>query len=123
MNEVEHDRHLVDTHAGSRLVEQKDLRLERDQDGDFELALIAVRQEDRAHVTTSGQADLTKDIVGFLDQLGVLPPGVDQIEAGAAAALHRKPHVLVNAEIRKQIGELKCAAEPAPRALRTAPSP
>ena len=46
-DQVEHHRHLVDAHAGGRLVEHEDLRLERHQQRDFELALVAVRQRGR----------------------------------------------------------------------------
>ena len=43
-DQVEHDRNLVDAHAGGRLVEHVDLRLERHHHRDLELALVAVRQ-------------------------------------------------------------------------------
>ena len=43
-DQVEHHRHLVDAHAGGGLVEHEDLGLERHQQRDLELALVAVRQ-------------------------------------------------------------------------------
>ncbi len=43
-DQVEDHRHLVDAHAGGRLVEHVDLRVQRHQQRHFELALVAVRQ-------------------------------------------------------------------------------
>ena len=50
-DQVEHDRHLVDAHAGGRLVEHEDLRLERDHQRDFELALVAMRAARRPRLS------------------------------------------------------------------------
>ena len=84
VNKIENDRDFLDAHAGGRLVEQKHLRPERDQDRDFQLALVAVRQQPRARIAARGQAGLAQNVVGFRDQFGVLFPGMDQIEPGAA---------------------------------------
>jgi hypothetical protein len=43
-DQVEHDRGLVDAHAGGRLVEHVDHRIERDQHGNLQLALVAVAE-------------------------------------------------------------------------------
>jgi hypothetical protein len=50
----QHGRHLVDAHAGGRLVEHEDVGLERQQDRDLELALVAVR---RVAATASARSD------------------------------------------------------------------
>src|SRR4051812_29244682 len=56
-DEVEDHRHLVDAHAGRRLVEHKHLGLEREQDGDLELALVAVRERGRDRIALRGERD------------------------------------------------------------------
>ena len=119
LDEIEDDRHLVDTHARGRLVEQKHQRLERDQDGDFELALIAVRQEtgDACSAARPSRPDASTSSASSISSRWLLPRA-HQIKPGAAPALHRQPHVFMHAEIRKQIGELKGAAKTATSALR-----
>ena len=47
LDQVEDRRDFVEAHAGGRLVEHQDARLERQQDRHFELALIAMRQRRR----------------------------------------------------------------------------
>src|SRR5215470_692337 len=44
LDQVEHDRHVVDRHTSRRLVEHEYVRFERHHDRHLELALVAVRQ-------------------------------------------------------------------------------
>ena len=46
-DQVEDHRHFIDAHAGGRFVEHVDLRVERHQQADLQLALVAVRQRCR----------------------------------------------------------------------------
>ena len=52
-DQVEDDRHLVDAHAGGRLVEHVDVGVERHQQSHFELALVAVRKLGGVDVASS----------------------------------------------------------------------
>ena len=63
-DEIEHHRNLVDAHAGRRLVEHENRRLERHHHRDFELALIAMRQRGRERVAPAEQADRIEHGVG-----------------------------------------------------------
>src|SRR5438874_4127229 len=119
-DEIEDHRHLVDAHAGGRLVEHEHLGLEREQDRHLELALIAVRQRCGRDVALLGERDAVEIVLGPLDQLDVRAPGGEQALAGIGARLHRKAHVLQHREARKQIGQLEGAADAALGALRCA---
>ena len=64
----------------------KNSRLEREQDRDFELALIAVRQRGRrADRDARVRPTWREHVVGLLDQLGDARARCDEIEADAAA--------------------------------------
>ena len=119
VDQLEHRRHLVDAHAGGRLVEHEDLRLERDEQRHFELALVPVRERLRGHVSLVGQADPLEDGLGLLDEVAPAVPDGEQGPACLRPALHGEPHVLERGELRKQIGELKGAPEPLAGPLRT----
>ena len=47
-NEVEHHGHFIDAHAGGRLVEHENLRLQRHHQRDLEFALVAMGSALRA---------------------------------------------------------------------------
>ena len=55
-DQVQDHRHLVDAHAGGRLVEHVDLGVQRHQQRHLELALVAVRQAAAAASALVGQA-------------------------------------------------------------------
>ena len=65
-DEIEHDGHLVDAHAGRRLVEHQDVRLQRHHHRDFELALVAVRQRRDRRGGAVLEADARKRRMGGL---------------------------------------------------------
>ena len=56
-DQIEHDGHFVDAHAGGRLVEHQDVGLQRHHHRDFELALIAMRQRGDRRAGAGGKAD------------------------------------------------------------------
>jgi hypothetical protein len=118
LNEIEDNRDLVDAHAGRRLVEHEDFRPQCQHDCDFELALVAVRERACGGVRLRRQIHLPQQVVGLRDQIAVLVPQAQEVEADARPALHRDPHVLVHAEIGKQIGQLEGAADAAAPARR-----
>ena len=117
LDEFEHRRHLVDAHAGGRLVEHEDLRLHGDQKRDFELALVAVRQGFRRDVwRLSASRTRSRIVLGLLDQIAPGVPHLNSDPARVGAALHGEAHVFERGELRKQVGELEGAPEPALRA-------
>ena len=123
VDEVEHRRHLVDAHAGGRLVEHEDLRLQRHQKRDFELALVAMRKGFRRDVALVGKPHPFQDALGLLDQVASGVPHLEERPARVGAALHGKAHVFQRGELRKQVGELEGAPQPAPRARGRRKSP
>ena len=69
-DQVQHHRHLVDAHAGGRLVEHEDLRLQRHQQRHFQLALVAVRQAGHQLASRlSASRTAARICVGLVDQL------------------------------------------------------
>ena len=110
-DQVEQDRHLVHAHAGGRLVEHEDRRLERDHQRDFQLALIAVRQRGRRNVAPVAERDALEHGVGARDQLAVAHPRAQHVVMHARGRLDRETHVLHHREAGKQIGQLKRAAD------------
>ena len=118
VDEVEHRRHLVDAHAGGRLVEHEDLRLHGDQNRDFELALVAMRKGLRRDVALVGErARVRRTLSALLDQIAVGVFHTLNSDQPAPARLCTARRTFSSArELRKQIGELESAAQPAPRA-------
>ena len=55
LDQVEDDRHLVDAHAGRRLVEHEDRRFHREQDRHLELALVAMAERGGARACAGQQ--------------------------------------------------------------------
>src|SRR5271166_3820799 len=119
-DEVEHHRNLVDAHARGRLVEHVDLRLERHHHRDLELALVAVWQRRRQRVALAGEPDRFEHRVGPPHEFHAGSPRPAHVVVDAGMGLNGEPHVFGDAEARKEIGELKRAPEPEPRALRRA---
>ena len=119
-DQVEHDRNLVDAHAGGRLVEHEDAGLERHHHRHFELALVAVRQRGGALVALRFEADALQRGIGAFDQRAAQRPRPRELVMDARRRLGREPHVLEHAERGEEIGELERAPEAEPRALRRA---
>jgi hypothetical protein len=119
-DQVEHDRNLVDAHAGGRLAEHEDAGLERHHHRHFELALVAVRQRGGALVALCVESDALQRRVGALDQRAAQRPWPSEFVMDARRRLGREPYVLEHAERGEEIGELEGAPEAEPRALRRA---
>jgi len=117
-DDVEDGRDLVDAHAGGRLVEHEDVGLERQQDRDLELALVAVRQG-RGHgvgaLRERHGGEMRARAVG---QLAMRRGAAEQVQRLAAPDLNRQAHVLQRGEIGKQVRELEGAAQAKARAAR-----
>jgi hypothetical protein len=103
---------------GGRLVEHEDVGLERQQDRDLELALVAVRQGRRDRVRTIGQRHRGKVLARAIGQFAMRRGAREHVERLAALHLHGQPHILERAEIGKQIRELERAPQTQPRAPR-----
>ena len=116
--EVEDDRHVVDAHAGRRLVEHVDARLERHQHRHLELPLVAVRQAARRGVDAVAEAHLLDQRARPLERLLAIEPHREQAEALVALRLHREANVLEHAQVREQLRQLERAAEAAVGARR-----
>src|SRR5215203_1044406 len=117
-DEVEDGRHLVDAHAGRRLVEHEHLRLQRQEQRDLELALVAVREGLRGELAAVGEAHLLEDRLGLVDEVAPVAPQRQRRPPCPGPALDREPHVLERRELRKQVRQLERAAEPLSRAQR-----
>ena len=100
-DQVEHHGHLIDAHAGGRLVEHEDLWLERHHQRDFELALVAMRQRGRRHAAPAAERDAVEDGVGARDQVAARHPRPQHVVMHAACGLHREADILFDAEIRE----------------------
>src|SRR5688572_12222880 len=118
LDQLQDYRHLVDAHAGRRLVEHEHARLERQQDRDLELALVAVRQRRRARMPFVGEGHTLDEVHRPVDQFAMVAPYREEIAAAALARLHGEVHVLQHRKPRKEVRELKGPAHAAARALR-----
>lgn len=123
-DQVEDHRRLGRVHAGRRFVEHEDLRFERHQERDFELALVAVGQACDRRMLLGLERDLGQDRIGALGQRAMIAPDAPEIEPAPVRALarrlHREAHVLEHREIGKEIRQLEGPAQPGPRARRGA---
>ena len=101
-DQVEHDRHLVDAHAGGRLVEHEDLRLERHHQRDLELALVAMRQRGRGDVARGRRARRWSRMASARAiRSRAAHPGPQHVVMHAAPRLHREADVLDDAQVRE----------------------
>ena len=92
-------RRLLRVHAGRRLVEQQQLRLQGQRPGDLEPALVAVRKVLGELVVGAADADELEQLLGRVARLALLValPGQPQDRRGNAALqvrVHRHHHVL-----------------------------
>src|SRR4051812_23952578 len=74
LDQVQDRRHLVDAHPGGRLVEHEHLGLQRHQERNLELALVAVRQRLRRERAPVREAHLLEDGLRFLDEIAAVAP-------------------------------------------------
>ena len=86
MDQVEDHRHVGGAHAGGRLVEHEDARLERHQHRHLELPLVAVRQAARGGVGAVVEAHLGDERSRPRQRLLAVEPDREQVEAFACGA-------------------------------------
>ena len=121
LDQIEDGRDFVEAHAGSRLVEHQHPRLERQQDRDFELALVAMRQRRRPEARRAAASLTRSSQWRASSRTAVLRAAMLRtIEADLRDRLHREPHILEHREARIEIDQLERAAEPEPGAVRRA---
>jgi len=119
-DEVEDHRHLVDRHAGGRLVEHHHVRLQRRHDRHLELALVAVGERRRLGVAPRREADLVERPVGALDPAAMAGPAREDLGTTRRPRLDGEADVLVGGEIGEERGDLEGPADAARRASRGA---
>jgi hypothetical protein len=106
---------LLDREPLRRLVEQQHARLLRHRHGDFEQALVAVREQSGRPVGDAGQAELLERRIGV--RLGLLedPGSPERLPAPWVAGLGSQPGILARRHLGKKRGDLEGArdAEPA----------
>ena len=102
LDQVEDHRHVVDRHAGRRLVEHEHVRLQRHHDRHLELALVAVRQGHgrQCRACPCRLAAAMKRSAASIQSRRLIQRD-DDVAAAAGARLHGKPHVLVHREVRE----------------------
>ena len=113
-------RHLLRfrlAHAGHRFVEQQQLGLTGQRHGQFELAMLAVRESRCRNLHARAQADAGQELARRLDERGFADGGLPEAEAVALRGLHRHQHVLQRGEFAKDRGDLVRAREPGAGAL------
>ena len=100
---------------GHRLVEQHDARVRRQQHGDLELALVAVRDVAGGGVELVAEADGLELREGQLGRGIRSPRKAQQRVVAAERDLRGEPHVLEHAEPREEARGLEGAPQSRPR--------
>ena len=101
--------HVLVAHAGGGLVEQHELRVERDRGRDLERALAAVGQLDRRHGGMLGDADGIEQLARPAVVAVERPLGAPEVERFAAPALEGDPDVLQRGEVAEHGRDLERA--------------
>ena len=96
------------------------VKAERQQDRDFELALVAVRQHAHPGVALARHRHPLEIVFGARDHLPMSGPQREHGQAYAGPALHRQAHVFQHRQVRKQVRQLEGAADAEPGAPRRA---
>ena len=118
LDEIEDDGHLVHAHPGGRFVEHEDVRFQRKQDRNLQLALIAVAEHGGGQPRALGQAHALQAGDGARGQLGTVGGEAEQMQADPGSGLHREADILQHREIGKEIRELEGTAKAAAGAQR-----
>src|SRR2546421_4484166 len=110
-----HDRRLIRrAHAGRRLVEQDDLRPQRECRRDVEELLVTLRQVPGRHVTLPAQAEQLGDLERALPNGAVGGEGCEEARAVPEARDHRRLECLQHGEVGKDLDELEGPRDPEP---------
>jgi hypothetical protein len=105
------------TGAGERLVEEEELRLGRERDRQFELALFAMREETGRKMGARGEGDGVEKLHRRLVQRRLLGSVAEEAEARAGTRLHGERDVFQRREAGQDRGDLEGARKPAPHPL------
>ena len=117
LDEVEHGRHLVDAHAGGRLVEHEDLRLQRDAAAPLRAcAGRRARGPSARRARLSARRTRSSIASAFSIRSRRRVPDVEQRPAGPGAALHGEAHVLQRVSCGNRLVSWK--ARPSPVRVR-----
>src|SRR5947208_4837441 len=108
-----HDRRFVRrAHAGRRLVEQDDLRPQRERRCHVEELLVPLRQVPGPHVTLRAQTEQLGDLERALSNGAVGGEGREEAGAVTETADHRRPERPEHREVRKDLDELEGPCDP-----------
>src|SRR5262245_24057098 len=116
LQERRHRVRLGGREPGGRLVEQEELRLAGQRQGDLELALLAVREIAHDLGLLVGQPDRVEDAPRALVKCRVAVHAAVQVELGRRQGLNRKETVLERGEPREEVGDLIRAGQAEARA-------
>src|SRR3546814_625396 len=98
-------------HAGGRLVEQQQLRLQRQRGGDLQRPFTPVRQFARLDIGKGREADVAEILHGLLVEAPQHRFGAPEVEALAAPALQGDANVFQRAHVREDRRDLKGPGE------------
>ena len=112
LQQLHHARGFGDAEAGHRLVEQQQLRLGRERDREFELALLAMAQFGHQHVGALAEPDALSAPPARLAQMLLLARIAPEAERVAVMRLRRERDIVERGEIRQQRGDLERARQP-----------
>src|SRR6266852_6093922 len=98
---------LAGREAGSRFIQQQNLRIAGETEDNFKLALFPMREISHLDILAILKGDPLQKMMGLLVDVAVgaqKPPGN---EFRLADAYDRQQHVVQNRQLRKQAGDLK----------------
>ena len=120
-DQLDQRRHVLGAHPGHRLVEQHHARVGRQQQGDLQLALLAVRRACRPATPPGGQADPVQHPARPLDAPRVRRRAPPEPQRAAALRLHGQPDVLAHGQRGEhaEVWKVRPEPEPGPPVRRT----
>src|ERR1700716_2840218 len=103
--------HILDAHTGRRLIQEQEARLERQGECELERPLLPVRKSPRGTIDDLRQPDLvqeeTRRRLEAAEHRAVAPEPVSE----RGARLKRERHVLDDAQLLEQAGDLERARD------------
>ena len=116
LQERRHRVRLGGREPGGRLVEQEELRLAGQRQGDLELALLAVREIAHDLGLPVGEPDRVEHLARAVVKRRVAVHAAMKVELGRGEGLHRQEAVLERGEPREEVGDLVRARQAEARA-------